>query len=81
MSPKLVSRRGILFLIAGALILPNAVLVSLAVSSLLGAMGDATGGVVLKYVAWGCGTLWAVDLISLLVVVGLNSLIDRDERE
>ena len=48
------------------------------VPTLLRAMGDAVGGVVLTYVAWGFGGLWGVDLICLLLAAGINSLGDRD---
>ena len=79
MSQKLVPRTALLILFAGILILPIAVCVILAVRALLVAMDDTPGGGVLEYVAWGCGILWMIDLISLVVIQGLNALIDSDE--
>ena len=78
MSQKLVPRGIILFLLAGVLMLPIAAAVVLAVSSLLTAMGDTIGGYVLRYIALGGGVLWVVDLTCLVLVQGLNSLIDDD---
>ena len=68
----------IFFLVAAGVALPVAVCVCLAIGMLLRAMGDAVGGVVLTYVAWGFGGLWGVDLICLLLAAGINSLGDRD---
>ena len=79
MSQKPVPRWAVMLLVAGALILPITIGVVLAVSALLVAMDDTPGGKVLYYVAWGCGILWTVDLISLVVVHGLNALSDTDE--
>ena len=81
MSRDLVPRWIILLLIAGALILPIAICVILALSGLLDAMEDSKGGVALKYIALGGGILWVIDLVCLVVVQGLNSLIDRNDGE
>ncbi len=64
---------------AGILTMPIAAGVVLAVSALLAAMGDPLGGVVLKYIAMGCGILWVVDLAALVLAEGLNSLAENDE--
>jgi len=79
MSQKPVPKAVTLLLIAGLLVLPISAGVVLAVSALLAAMGDTTGGAVLNYIALGCGILWVVDLASLVLAEGLNSLSDRDE--
>ncbi len=81
MSHDLVPRWGRLLLVGGALLLPIAICVVLALSSLLGAMNDTRGGEALRYVALGGGILWVIDLICLLLVQGVNSLIDRDDGE
>jgi hypothetical protein len=44
-------------------------------------MGDSTGGLVLRYVAWGCGVLWAINAICLLLAHSVNSLADTDDDE
>jgi len=80
MGRKLVPRRVIMLLVAGVLILPITLGVVLGVSTLMVAMGDSTGGQVLRYIAWGCGIAWAVDLICLILAQGLNSLTDTDEQ-
>lgn len=74
-------RWGLLLLVAGALVLPIAICVLLGVSSLLAAMGDTSGGTALRYVAWGCGTLWVIGLVCLVLLVGLRALIDSGPRE
>ena len=79
MNRRLVPRGVTLLLLAGMVIFSITAGVVLAVSSLLAAMGDSTGGVVLKYLALGCGILWFVDLAALVLVQGLQGLSDRDE--
>jgi len=79
MSQKPVPKAVTLLLIAGLLVLPISAGVVLAVSALLVAMGDTPGGAALRYIALGCGILWVVDLASLVLAEGLNSLSDRDE--
>ena len=79
MNQRLVPRGVTLLLLAGMVILPIAAGVVLAVSALLVAMGDSAGGVVLKYLALGCGILWVVDLAALVLVQGLHGLTDHDE--
>ncbi|MEE8450959.1 MAG: hypothetical protein V3R99_03560 [Thermoguttaceae bacterium] len=84
MSQKLVPRRAILLLIAAALALPIVICVILAVGSVLLAMDDTSGFVVLRRIALAGGILWAIDLICLLVVLALNALADdasSDDRE
>ncbi|HUT10591.1 MAG TPA: hypothetical protein VMY42_08845 [Thermoguttaceae bacterium] len=81
MSQKLVPRKAVRLLLAGILVLPVAIIVIWGVSSLLVAMGDDIGGAVLRYVGLGCGILWTVDLIFLVLAQGLNSLSDSDEGE
>ena len=79
MSQKLVPRRAILLLIAAALVLPIVICVILAVGSVLAAMDDTPGYVVLRRIALAGGILWAIDLICLLVVLALNVLADDQE--
>jgi len=79
MSQKLVPRRAILLLIAAAMVLPIVICVILAVGSVLLAMDDTAGFVVLRRIALAGGILWAIDLVCLLVVLALNALADDHE--
>ena len=79
MRRKPVSAAAVLGLIAGALVLPIVISVVLAVAALLGAMGDAGGGLVLRYVALALGIGWSVVLVCLVVAGGLNSLADNPD--
>jgi hypothetical protein len=81
MNRKPVSSKAILALIAGGLVLPIAITLVLAVSALLSSMGDSSGGLVLRWVALGCGIAWGVVLVCLVLVQGLNSLDDTDEND
>ena len=74
-----VPARVIRLLVAAAVVLPIAICVVLGVGSLLGAMDDAVGAGVMRYIAWGAGCLWTVDLICLVVAQGLQSLDETDE--
>jgi len=78
MTRKPIPRPIMLLLIALSAVTPIAVCVVMAVSTLLGAMQDATGARVLTYIAWAFGILWLIDLICLVLAAGLNSLGDRD---
>lgn len=79
MSRKPVSSKAMLGLIAGGLVLPVVICVILALAALLAAMGDSAGAVVLRYVAMGAGIAWSIVLVCLVLVQGLNALVDRDD--
>ncbi|MBN2477438.1 MAG: hypothetical protein JXB62_22725 [Pirellulales bacterium] len=81
MKRQWIPRWVVLLLIAGVLVLPIAMCVIWGVSVLLVAMGDTSGGSALRYIALGGAMLWVVALISLVVVQGLNSLVDADSHE
>jgi hypothetical protein len=81
MAHERVSRRIVFLLVTGVLLLPIAAWAVVAVSALLGAMGDADGALWLRRLAWLCGALWLVDLVCLVVVQALNSLSDTDQGE
>ena len=65
--------------IAGAIIVPIAICLILAVASLLSAMGDTSGGGVLRWIALGCGIVWLLDLILLILALGVNALSEPDK--
>jgi hypothetical protein len=67
--------------IAGAIILPIVICLILAVASLLSAMGDAAGGGAMRWVALGCGIIWALDLILLVLALGVNALRAPDDAD
>jgi hypothetical protein len=48
--------------------------VVLGIASIVDAMGDATGGSALRWVGLGLGAALLVDLISLVLALGVNSL-------
>ena len=81
MSKKPVPRSAVLFLIGGLTIFPIFIAVIWGVSVLLAKMGDATGGVVMGYVAMAAGILWAVDLIALVLVQAINYVAEDDRRD
>ena len=39
-------------------------------------MGDATGGVVVKYIVLACGLVWVVGLIAWFLLQGLHAASD-----
>jgi len=74
MRQKPIPQRILLLLIAPAVVLPIGICILLALGRLLGAMGDASGGVVLDWIALACGVAWVLDLICLILAQGINSL-------
>ena len=76
MNRKPIPPRIVVALLAAGVILPIAISVILAVSAFVSGMGDSVGGKVLQSVALGCGILWAIDLVCLVLALGLNWLSD-----
>jgi hypothetical protein len=79
MQKPLIPQRIVLTLIAAAILLPITICVIFGIAALLGAMGDSVGGAVLHRIALGCGILWAIDLISLVLVQAIGTLSRPDE--
>ena len=79
MHQPLIPSRIILALIATTLLLPITICVVFGVAALLGAMGDSIGGSVLHRIALGCGILWVIDLICLVLVLAIGMLRGPDE--
>jgi hypothetical protein len=71
----------VLTLISVALLLPITICVILGVAALLANMGDAVGGAVLHRIALGCGILWIIDLVGLLLVLAIGTLRGPDKPE
>lgn len=74
MHQPLIPSRIILVLVAASLLLPVTICVVFGVASLLGAMGDSLGGSVLQRIALGCGILWVINLITLVVLLAIGTL-------
>jgi hypothetical protein len=74
MGQKTTTCKAMLPLIAALLVLPIAICVLIAISALLCAMGDAIGGMAIKYVALGCGILWIVGFICVVLLQGFHYL-------
>ena len=72
----MIGKRTLLLLVAGALFVPIAIVLVLAVATLLGAMQDVAGQYALKRVALGLAMLWALDLVGLVVVMAIVALWD-----
>jgi len=60
--------------LAAAILLPITIAVLCGVSSLLGALGDATGSLALARGALLGGILWGVDLVSLVLMLAVNAM-------
>lgn len=81
MQNPLIPRRFSLTLIITAFLLPIAICVVLGVCVLLDGMSDTAGAAVMKRIALAGGVIWAIDLISLLLVLALDTLGKRDQTE
>jgi hypothetical protein len=71
----------VLSLVAAALLLPITICVIFGTAALLTAMGDITGGAVLYRIALGCGIIWVIDLIGLVLLVAIGTLRGPHEPE
>ena len=78
MRKPLIPQHTIALAISGAIILPIAICLVLGAASLLSAMGDASGGGVMRWIALGGGIVWTLDLILLVIAIGMNSLSEAD---
>ena len=76
-----IPRHSIALAIAGAIILPIAICLILAVASLLSTMGDSVGGGAMRWVALGCGIIWALVLILLVLALGVNAVSAADDAD
>jgi hypothetical protein len=79
MHQPLIPHRLVVALIAVGLLLPITICVVFGVAALLEAMGDSVGGGVLHRLALGCGILWAIDLICLVLTLAIGTLRGPDE--
>jgi ABC-type transport system involved in multi-copper enzyme maturation permease subunit len=75
-----ISRRWVLRLFSGAVLLPVALAVLFLVRLLLAALGDAEGANWLERVGVLLLLVWGVDLIALLLAVSARHLFLNDEK-
>jgi len=68
-------------LMVTGLVLPITICVVLALASLLAAMNDVAGGVILRYVALAGGVVWIVVLVSLIFVQAIHALGRSDDAD
>ena len=66
-------------LVAASLLLPIAIAILWGLGQLLLAMGDTAGSTVVGRLALGLGTVWVLDLVVLVIVLGLAALAKADE--
>lgn len=76
----LISKRVLALALAGLLLLPIAIVLVLGTASLLAAMQDAAGAMVLQRIGLALGLIWLVGLIGLLLALGVNAIEARDDR-
>jgi hypothetical protein len=81
MAKQPIPRQTIALVIAGAIILPIAICLITGAASLLAAMGDTIGGGVMRWIAFGCGMVWALDLILLVLALSINSLSESNDSD
>jgi hypothetical protein len=79
MPPPLVPHRLTLALVVAAVLLPIMLCVVLGIASLLDAMADSLGGLVLRRIALAGGILWVIDGICLVLVLAIGTLRPPDE--
>ncbi len=63
-------------LLVGLLLLPIAIMLTVALAALLSAMQDAAGANFLNRAALGMGIVWVLGLVALLLALAANSLAD-----
>lgn len=74
-------RRLLVWLLAGALFLPIAIVLIAALARLLAAVDDAAGARLLDGAAIFTGVLWVLTLIGLLIVLAIQSLSHQPPRD
>lgn len=76
----LIPKKTLALTVAGLVLLPIAVLLVLGTASLLAAMQDAAGAVVLQRLGLALGLVWLFGLIALILMLGVNALAaDHDD--
>ena len=68
-----------MILTVSALLAPVCICILLGIAVLLEGMGDVVGGLVLRRITLAAGIVWVINLISLLLVIALNTLRVSDD--
>ena len=82
MTQKPISRRFLTPMVAIALVLTVALAVVVVAARVVTALGDASGGRMLDWVALVLGVIWVIDAVCLVLALGVNALepsLPRDE--
>jgi hypothetical protein len=79
MRQPLIPHRIVIALVVATIFLPITICVVVGVAALLTEMGDIAGGASLHRIALGCGILWAIEMICLLLVLAIGTLRGPDE--
>jgi hypothetical protein len=66
-------------LLAVGLVSPIGICVLAGLAGLLEATGDAGGSLVVGWIARALAVMWVLDLICLVLALGMETLVDRDE--
>jgi hypothetical protein len=74
-------RPWIAILLAGGVIVPIAICVVFGLGTLLTAMGDSSGGMVLSRISLSLVILWVLDLIVLILFQGLSYLLGNPKND
>lgn len=74
MRQSVISRKLLNVQVMAAIFLSPAALVAWGIARLLDAMGDQAGARVVDYVAITVGSLWAIDLVLLVLSLGIRNL-------
>lgn len=74
----MISKHTLLKLLAGVVLTPVAVVLSLAVGALLDGMSDSGGASAFYRIAAGLGVAWGVALIALLLALAVNAIAAGD---
>jgi hypothetical protein len=75
---RLIPQRLLLVLATATIVLSLTLGAVLAFAAILGAMGDETGGSVLRWIAAGVGIVLAVDLMCLVLALAIHA-VERSE--
>lgn len=79
MAERLVSQRTLVILVVVTLVLVIALAAVLAFAAMLGAMGDESGSVVVRWIAAGLGIVFAIDVLCLILALAVHAVERLDE--
>lgn len=77
----MIPRKVVIYFVGAAMISPIAISVVVGVAQLLKAMGDVEGAQMLMRFSTVLGILWAVDLICLSILLGMDLLLRNEKQD